>query len=69
VINRAAGLHAAIVPAADDLALVHEDRSDRNAALGEALPGLLESGLEKGIRIVIWRLLVVGRQTVGDVLA
>jgi hypothetical protein len=51
MINRATALNATVVPAADDLSLMHEDRSNRNAALGEALLGLLESGLEIGIRM------------------
>jgi hypothetical protein len=50
MVNRAAGLYAAVMTSADDLALVHEDRSDWNAALGEALLGLLEGGSEISIR-------------------
>jgi hypothetical protein len=42
-------LDATVVSPADDLSLVHEDGSDRNATLGEALLGLLEGGSEIGI--------------------
>src|SRR5512139_2808306 len=47
--DRAAALHAAVVPAADDTPLVHDDRSDRDAALGLADACLFERGLEERV--------------------
>ncbi|PAV68151.1 hypothetical protein WR25_12215 [Diploscapter pachys] len=40
-------LYAAIVATADDPALVHQYRADRNAALLESLAGLVDGGLHK----------------------
>ena len=40
--DRAALLHAAIVPAADDFAVDHQHRADRDAALGETHAGFLD---------------------------
>ncbi|MDZ7735630.1 MAG: hypothetical protein U5P41_05660 [Gammaproteobacteria bacterium] len=43
----AARLHAAIVATADDPVVVDQDRSDRNAALGEADAGFFNRGLHE----------------------
>jgi len=43
----AAFLHAAVVPATNDLIAVHDHRADGNAAFRKSLPGLCNSGLEK----------------------
>ena len=37
-------LHAAVVAAADDGVVQHQDRADGDAALGQALAGLLDGG-------------------------
>ena len=47
--DRAAALDAAIVPAADDAAVDHQHRADRNPALGESQPGLFDRHFQKSI--------------------
>src|SRR5690606_16000745 len=42
-------LHPPIVPAADDAAIVNNDGSDRDAALGQAQPGLFYCCLHEAI--------------------
>ena len=47
---RAPALHAAVVAAADDRVPMHEDRADRDAALGEAALGLFDGRAHEGVR-------------------
>ena len=47
--DRAALLHAAVVAAADDASLVHDHRTDRDAAFGEARLRFVDRGLEERI--------------------
>ena len=49
MVDGTAGLHAAVVAAADDAAFVHQHGADGNTALREALAGLLDGGLQKGV--------------------
>jgi hypothetical protein len=42
VIDGAAGLHAAVMAAANDAAFVYQYRADGNTAFGKALPGLFD---------------------------
>src|ERR1017187_6306151 len=49
MVDGTAGLHAAVVAAADDAAFVHQHGANGNAAFREALAGLLDGGLQKGV--------------------
>ncbi len=42
-------LYPAVVATANDLAIVHQDRSDGNAALAEAEGRFIDGGLEEGV--------------------
>src|SRR5438270_5019689 len=46
VIDGTAGLHAAVMTSADDLAVVHQDGSDRDAAFGQTFSSLLDGRLK-----------------------
>ena len=45
--HAAAALHAAVAPPAQDPALMHQDRTDRYAALGQPRPCFVDSGLHE----------------------
>lgn len=49
MIDGAARLYAAIMPAPDNLPLMDQNRTDGYATLSEALPGLFNGGFEKRI--------------------
>jgi len=51
----AAALHAAVVTTADDLALMHQDRTDRNAAFGQACFRLRDGNSHEGIHVYLPR--------------
>src|SRR5262249_26658179 len=62
VIDRAAGLYAAVMAAPDNAAFVHQDGADGNAAFGKALARLLDGGVEKR---VAGHLAIVARRPAG----
>src|SRR5216684_3415928 len=49
MIDGTARLYPAVMTAADDRSLVHQDGANRNAAFGETLLGLLDGRFEIGI--------------------
>src|SRR5271165_5395381 len=49
MMNDAAALHPLVVAASNDSALANQHRTDGNAALRQAFPGLGDRGLEEGI--------------------